>query len=98
MNPAVLQTVIYSVRFDSYLNTNTCSVYSIQVEEGALCRPALQRGRPCPWLYGSWSTCSFGDCKTWRVGRGALHHFDEKEGIFMYPGSLDGTFPKSFFI
>lgn len=56
---------------------HTCSVYSIQVEGwmeggregGALCRPALLHGRLCPWLYGSWSTCSFGNSTTWEVGR-----------------------------
>lgn len=64
VDPAVLWTVIYSVRFEFHLNTNT-HVLFLASRWGAPCQPALQHSL-CLWLYGSWRAHSFGNSTTYK--------------------------------
>lgn len=70
VDPAVIRTVIYSVRFEFHLSTNT-HVLFLAFRWGAPCQPALQHSL-CLWLYGSWSARSFGNCTTYKERRGAI--------------------------
>lgn len=64
VDPAVIRTVICSVRFEFHLNTNT-HVLFLAFRWGAPCQAALQHSL-CLWLYGSWSARSFGNYMTYK--------------------------------
>lgn len=73
VDPAVIRTVIYSVRFEFHLSTNT-HVLFLAFRWGAPCQPALQHSL-CLWLYGSWSARSIGNCTTYKDRGGGDHHY-----------------------
>lgn len=70
VDPAGIGTVIYSVRFEFHLSTNT-HVLFLAFRWGAPCQPALQHSL-CLWLYGSWSARSFGNCTTYNERGGTI--------------------------